>query len=144
MATGQHLKPWAECLRWMFPRFVRDNDFIQWRLRTIVLPWKVHANERCSGPRKASQQTVIACCVSVITVCTFATGFLVKYNTDNLGQWPSIILLITFLLMGVLAFVVITAHEQCDEPQKYKVGPSLPEANTPSIADHLEAMKYYN
>lgn len=72
-------------------------------------------------PRDCNQQTVISVCVSLIAICTFALGFFCKYNWDHLSEWYSIMVVICLGVTQVFSFLIIISHEQCQEPQKYKV-----------------------
>lgn len=83
----------------------------------ILILYKNSLPFSCSN---CQQQTVISCCVFVIALCTFVIGFYTKYNASHLEKWYSIILLVVFISIGVAAFFIILAHEQCEEPQKYK------------------------
>ena len=72
-------------------------------------------------PRDCNQQTVISVCVSVVAISTFILGFFCKYNLDNLGQTYSKIIIIVLCAAIFISFLLILAHEQCQEPQKYRV-----------------------
>ncbi|XP_028967617.1 cationic amino acid transporter 4 [Galendromus occidentalis] len=72
-------------------------------------------------PRESNQQTVISVCVSLITICTFILGFFCKYNWDHINEWYSMMIVISLIVIMILSFLLIVSHEQCQEPQKYKM-----------------------
>lgn len=63
---------------------------------------------------------LVSSCVFVIAASAFAVGFFTRYREANLAEWHSIVFMVVLISLGVIAFFVIVAHEQCEEPQKYK------------------------
>ncbi|XP_022666620.1 cationic amino acid transporter 4-like isoform X1 [Varroa destructor] len=72
-------------------------------------------------PSNCQQQMLVSSCVFVIAASAFAVGFFTRYREANLAEWHSIVFMVVLISLGVIAFFVIVAHEQCEEPQKYKM-----------------------